>query len=970
MQRKQEFLEWLRSIEKKWQEVWREKKVFEANPREDTPKFFITVPYPYANGPLHIGHGRTYTIGDIIARYKRLRGFNVLYPMAFHITGTPIIAYSEMISRGDPKTVDLYRSYISLYVEDRKEVEKILESFKDPLNLAEFFASRIQSDFEELGYSIDWRRKFHTGEPPYNKFVTWQYYKLQEKGLITQGDHIVTYCLLHKQPEGEDDIQDADVNPVEIMEYTAVKFTMPSRGWTLLAATLRPETLFGVTNVWVHPEGDYVLFEWNNEKILVSEKAFIKLQHQYPEEEFSVLARVKGREIIGEEVVSPFGDKVLILPAWFVDVENATGVVYSEPSDAPYDYVALMEIKSRPELLGEYGLNPELVARIEPRKIIDVPGVTGHHAEIAVKNAGITSQSDPRLEDVTREVYKEQFYNGVLIIDHPEFKGLSVREAREKVREYLYREGKAIPFYELNRKAKCRGGGEIIVAKIKGQWFINYNLEWLKEKTRKMLENDEIKIIPSKYKKAFLDTIDWLDKRPCARKRGIGTRLPWDPDWIIESLSDSTIYMAFYTIAHLIRKHSIPPESLIPEVFDYVFLGIGSPEEVSKKSGIPIEVIEEMRREFTYWYPVDHRHTGVPHISNHLSFYILHHIAIFGEKYAPKTISLNETVIREGAKMSKSKGNVIPLRHIVTLYSADLFRLYISWAASLDSVLDWREAEVDKVVSSLVKFVNIAKSASTTECRLGESVYTDWFINKFYGLIAKATNHMEKLEIREYVQTDFFDALSLIDKYRDMMGDEYVCGVRRILRDWITVLNPVIPHITEEINTWLGNTDLLSTSKWPTPPTIDEEIIILVDSVESTIEDIKELAGLIRKESFKVYIIIAPEWKREIAKMTIENTPLKTIIEHMRSTYSLRGREAEIAEAYNTYKKVDREVLSRITKTTSRREREVYTTLSNYIKSKIPGIQEVIVLWEDEARNKGIPKAERALPLKPALYIE
>jgi len=104
------------------------------------------------------------------------------------------------------------------------------------------------------------------------------------------------------------------------------------------------------------------------------------------------------------------------------------------------------------------------------------------------------------------------------------------------------------------------------------------------------------------------------------------------PDWIIESLSDSTIYMAFYTIAHLIRKHSIPPESLIPEVFDYVFLGIGSPEEVSKKSGIPIEVIEEMRREFTYWYPVDHRHTGVPHISNHLSFYILHHIAIFGEK--------------------------------------------------------------------------------------------------------------------------------------------------------------------------------------------------------------------------------------------------------------------------------------------------------------------------------------------------
>ncbi|MEM1695600.1 MAG: class I tRNA ligase family protein, partial [Desulfurococcaceae archaeon] len=77
-------MEWLRSIERKWQKIWKEMRVFEANLEPDKQKFFITVPYPYANGPLHIGHGRTYTIGDIVARYKRLRGFNVLFPMAFH----------------------------------------------------------------------------------------------------------------------------------------------------------------------------------------------------------------------------------------------------------------------------------------------------------------------------------------------------------------------------------------------------------------------------------------------------------------------------------------------------------------------------------------------------------------------------------------------------------------------------------------------------------------------------------------------------------------------------------------------------------------------------------------------------------------------------------------------------------------------------------------------------------------------
>ncbi|MEM4718148.1 MAG: class I tRNA ligase family protein, partial [Desulfurococcaceae archaeon] len=268
MQRRQEFLEWLRDIEKKWQRIWRENRVFEANIDSSKPRYFITVPYPYANGPLHIGHGRTYTVGDIIARYKRLRGYNVLYPMAFHITGTPIIAFSDMISRGDQRIINLYREYIKLYVEDDAEIDRILGSFKDPLNLATFFADRIKKDFEELGYSIDWRRRFHTGEEIYNKFITWQYNKLLEKGLITKGDHIVTYCLLHNQPEGEDDIQDADVNPVEIIEYTAIKFKLLDSGVVLLASTLRPETLFGVTNLWVHPESEYAIFTWRDEKYL------------------------------------------------------------------------------------------------------------------------------------------------------------------------------------------------------------------------------------------------------------------------------------------------------------------------------------------------------------------------------------------------------------------------------------------------------------------------------------------------------------------------------------------------------------------------------------------------------------------------------------------------------------------------------------------------------------------------------
>lgn len=971
MHRRQEFLEWLREIEKKWQKYWNENRVFEADPDTSKPKYFITVPYPYANGPLHIGHGRTYTIGDIIARYKRLRGYNVLYPMAFHITGTPIIAFSDMISRGDQRTINLYREYVKLYIENDDEVEKTIESFKDPLNLATFFAERIQRDFEELGFSIDWRRKFHTGEPIYNKFIVWQYQKLNEKGLITRGDHIVTFCLLHNQPEGEDDIQDADVNPVEIIEYTAIKFKLVDSDIYLLASTLRPETLLGATNLWVHPDSEYSILEWNGERVIVSKQSVVKLIHQHPGEDIREIDTVKGESLIGKQALSPLGDQLLILPAWFIDPDNATGVVYSEPSDAPYDYVALMELKNNPELLKRYNLDPELVSRIEPKKIIEIPGVIGHHAKNAVESAGISSQLDTRLEEVTREVYKEQFYNGYLIIDDPEFKGLKVPEAREKMKNKLLAENKAVVFYELNRKARCRAGGDIIVAKITGQWFINYNIQWLKNKAKELIEKNKIMIIPEKYRKLFIDTIDWLDKRPCARKRGIGTRLPWSPDWIIESLSDSTIYMAFYTIAHIIREHGIRPEQLESEVFEYVFLGYGDPREISARTGIDLSLLEKMRREFTYWYPVDHRHTAIPHITNHLTFYILHHLAIFPEQYAPVLITLNETVIREGAKMSKSKGNVIPLRHITTMYSADLFRLYISWGASLDSILDWREADVDKVVANLAKFVNIAKNASMVSCHEDHrDIYSEWFRSRFYEILGRATRSIESLEIRDYVQAVFFDVLSLIDQYRDMVGDRYLCAVREILGDWIIALSPVIPHLAEEINTWIGREPSVTRYQWPTIQSINEELIALVESIELIINDIKELIQLLRRHPRKAYIIIAPEWKREIARMIIDNVPLKQVLETMRTKYGLRGREYEIVDTYNSIKEMNKTLVEKIVKTTSKSEHETYVKMIDYLKARIPEIKEFIVLWEDEARAQRIPKAERALPLRPGIYID
>jgi len=164
------------AIEDKWQKLWDERKIYE--PVMGGTKFLITVPYPYCNGALHIGHGRTYTIADIFARFKRMSGYNVLFPMAFHISGTPILAFSKKIERGDKATIDLYRSYMELYGDDP---EKVYE-FSKPENIANYFANKIVLDFKNLGLSIDWTRQFNSGEKIYNKFVEWQFRKLMVRG--------------------------------------------------------------------------------------------------------------------------------------------------------------------------------------------------------------------------------------------------------------------------------------------------------------------------------------------------------------------------------------------------------------------------------------------------------------------------------------------------------------------------------------------------------------------------------------------------------------------------------------------------------------------------------------------------------------------------------------------------------------------------------------------------------------------
>ncbi|NCC71072.1 leucine--tRNA ligase, partial [bacterium] len=160
-----------KEIEDKWQKIWEDKKVFETNLDEKKEKFFGTVAYPYANSILHIGHGRTFTSAEIFLRYQRLLGKNVLFPMGFHISGTPVLAVADAIKKGEEKQIKITKDAISEYLDDENKIEETLKTFKEAENIAKFFSQTIEDSFKKIGIGIDWRRKFSTGDKLYNKFI-------------------------------------------------------------------------------------------------------------------------------------------------------------------------------------------------------------------------------------------------------------------------------------------------------------------------------------------------------------------------------------------------------------------------------------------------------------------------------------------------------------------------------------------------------------------------------------------------------------------------------------------------------------------------------------------------------------------------------------------------------------------------------------------------------------------------------
>ncbi|MGB5090791.1 MAG: leucine--tRNA ligase [Nitrososphaeraceae archaeon] len=979
-------LDWAK-VGEKWRKKWSEGRIFESETQPHTKKYFLTVAYPYPNSPQHVGHGRTYTLADVHARYKRMKGYNVLFPMGFHYTGTPIVSMSQRIKTND---LELIETFEQIY----KIPDEVISSFKEPKKIADFFHKEIKQGMNEMGYSIDWRREFTTIDTAYSKFISWQFRNLRKKGLIVQGSHPVGWCPQDQNPVSQHDTI-GDIEP-ELIEYVLVKFKFEEQ-YIIPTATLRPETIFGVTNLWINPNIKYVIALVNNEKWIITKDVAKKLE--FLNLNVSIISEIHGSDLIGKSVFDQLRKRhIPIFPASFVDPNNGTGIVMSVPAHSPYDYQALIDLRKDSVTLTKY----DMTVNIVPITVIHTdtfPSIGLSPAEFIVTSYSITNQNDPKLEEATNKLYSDEFHNGVLLPEIDIIGNLSVLKARDTIREKIINQGIGTTMYELKNAVKCRCGTSCVVKLLTNQWFINYGDENWKKLAYELIKNMEI--LPEEIRQEFANVIDWLKERACARKSGLGTKLPWDNEWIIESLADSVIYMAYYTLSNYIRnnidlqnsKDKVSADNLSDSFFDYVLLGKNDRDLVAKDSKISVQLLDKIRNEFLYFYPVDSRHSGRDLVPNHLAFFIFNHAAIFTKDKWPKQIVVNGSVLMEGKKMSKSFGNIIPLRHAIEEYGADPIRLTMLASAE---ILQDSDFSIDLVKGIRSKLFEIYRAICThksvftiihnsTECNELEDL---WISSRIQHIILETTSAIEKFRIREALHNILYLMDNDLQWYhkRKLAKNKSIRNIylKEFFETRIKLLSPFAPFFCEEVWEIMGNHSFISIDQWPEAD--DSKISLKSEDNERLIQDI-----ILDIQKITKVTKIVPKRIMIYTSSTIKCILYKKLLDRIQSqstaNFGLFMKEfvndSEVKDFVkhnpDLVKKMIDDILSESLEVRQRRMKiDSFNELIplqdaiSLLISEIGNDQlEVSILCEDNS-NKYDPKQKSkfARPYKPAIYIE
>jgi len=783
------------------------------------------------------------------------------------------------------------------------------------------------------------------------------------------------WCPNDQNPVSQHDTL-GDVEP-DFSEYIVIKFNIGEE--IVPVATLRPETLFGVTNLWINPEIIYKKVKVDGETWIISAECAYKLE--FLNKKIEIIEDISGSQLIGKKVHSPTSeDEFLILPASFVTATTGTGIVMSVPAHAPYDFQALEDIKNGNQKNIEDSLRNE-IEKIQPVTIISTDGLGDIPAQEVIKRMGITNQDDPKLEDATKEIYSKEFYEGKLNSNTGEFAGKKITFVKEEVKEWISKTGKSDIMLELtNESVRCRCGTECVVKLLNNQWFLDYaNKEW-KAKAHECFES--MNILPNDIRTEFFNVLDWLRERACARQHGLGTKIPWDTDWLVESLADSVIYMSFYTMAKFVNSGEILAENMNDEFFNYIFYGNGDSEIIAKNAKITIEKLEEIRKEFLYFYPVDSRHSGRDLVPNHLTFFVLNHVAIFPKENWPKEIVVNGSVLMDGKKMSKSMGNIIPLRDAVKKYGADPIRLAILISAELLQDADFNAESISGIKNRLQSMYNECVKFNNPG-KIGTEPEDIWILSKLSKLIFEVTESMEKMRLREslhHILYGFDSDLQWYMKRASAKNRNDISGVlNRVLATRISMLSPFAPHIAEEMWEKLGNSEMVSRSSWPKQEEQTDDRAVQNESLLSSVmNDISNITKVTKITPKKIIIYTADIWKSKayhkiLSGVNSGETNVGIFIKELISQKETENVKKDPDFVKKTLKDILSEPMDLRKTKLNAGEIDESEIISNELSSLIEadyGIKLQVFSENDSEKYDPKNKARMARPYKPAILIE
>ena len=727
-------------VEKKWQKVWDDEKAFAATNDYSKPKYYALVEFPYPSGQgLHVGHPRPYTALDIVARKRRMQGYNVLYPMGWDAFGLPTENYA-IKNKIHPKIV----------------TENNVKHFKDQLH--------------SLGYSFDWDREINTTDPKYYKWTQWIFLKLFKAGLAYKKEMPINWCTSCKVGLANEEVVNgvcercgapvvrkvksewmlkitdyADkliegLNDVDYIERVKVSqknwigrstgaevdFQIKDTEDKLRIYTTRCDTLFGVTYMVVSPEHPYLdkykdqIKNWE-EIVAYREQASRKSDFERAE-----LAKDKtGVAIDGLTAINPVNGKEV--PIWVSDyvlMSYGTGAIMAVPAHDERDW----------EFAKKFHL-----------PIIQVVAKNGE--EVDVNEAAFTDVA-------TGVLINSDFLNG-----------LEVKDAKEKMIKFLEEKGigQAKTNYKLRDWVFSRQrywGEPIPIVQCDKCGYVPID-----ESELPLLLPEVESYMPTDNGESPLAAMtDWVNTTcPCCggpAKRETDTM----PQW-----AGSSWYFLRYTDPHNDKA-------------------LASPEALK------------------YWLPVDWYNGGMEHTTLHLLYSRFWHKFLYDQGVVPtpepyqKRTSHGMILGENGEKMSKSRGNVVNPDDIVQEYGADTLRTYEMFIGAFDLAASWSEDGVKGCRRFLDRVWKLQ------DLMTDEEGYSKDLETKMHQTIKKVSNDFENLKYN-----------TAIAAMMTLLNDFYKKGsiTRGELKTLIILLNPVAPHITEEMWQIIGCEGRVYQQTWP-----------------------------------------------------------------------------------------------------------------------------------------------------------